>query len=158
MVNHLLLIHHLADTGIQGSALDWLFPVLQGWGQRVVLVKQLFQRHPWFAECHKGQLPPQCYLTSICNPLPILPRGMGWGVTNMQTTPSSMCCLGDQLGYVPEALQAMAGWFRLSQLKLNPMKMEVLYISCGSLRQGISSLIFDQCQSLGIWKCSYMPL
>lgn len=30
-----------------------------------------------------------------------------------------------------EALQAMARWLQQNQLKLNPLKMEILYLGCG---------------------------
>lgn len=31
----------------------------------------------------------------------------------------------------------MAGWLQLSQLKLNPVKIEIQYLSCGGLISGI---------------------
>lgn len=40
-------------------------------------------------------------------------------------------------------LQVVAEWLRLSQQKLKPLKMEVLYLSCSGLGIGISLLVFN---------------
>lgn len=74
----------------------------------------------------------------------------GHGLSCHQYADDTVLCLtiGGQpdtiLEVLDRALQTVAGWLRHNQLKLNPIKMQVLHLSHGGLESGIQIPVLDE--------------
>lgn len=137
-VSYDFMTHCLTDVGVQGTALHWLSSCLHNQGQREVVGRRISLWYP--LECGVPQgvtLYPMVfniYTLYVC-PLAQLGQGIGRGYPQYADD-THLYPLQD--GYpdsilvnLGRVLKAMARWLKESQLKLSPMKTEVLYLSQG---------------------------
>ncbi|XP_053224999.1 uncharacterized protein LOC128403884 [Podarcis raffonei] len=132
MVDHDLLDHRLADVGIQGIARNWLCSFISGRGQRVALGREMSSRHSLVCGVPQGAILSPMLFNIFMRPLAQIIRSLGLGCHQYADDTQLYLLMGGHTDSAPNTLtrclEAVAGWFRGSRLKLNPSKTEVLWL------------------------------
>uniref|UniRef100_A0A670HZ87 Reverse transcriptase domain-containing protein n=1 Tax=Podarcis muralis TaxID=64176 RepID=A0A670HZ87_PODMU len=143
MVDHDLLDHRLADVGIQGIAHNWLCSFISGRGQRVALGREMSSHHSLVCGVPQGTI-------LFMRPLAQLIRSFGLGCHQYADNTQLYLLMDGHTDSAPNTLtrclEAVAGWFRGSRLKLNSLKTEVLWLGRDGMgmRDQLPSLVGAQ--------------
>uniref|UniRef100_A0A670IWM0 Reverse transcriptase domain-containing protein n=1 Tax=Podarcis muralis TaxID=64176 RepID=A0A670IWM0_PODMU len=132
MVDHDLLDHHLADLGIQGIARNWLCSFISGRGLRVALGREMSSRHSLVCRVPQGAILSPMLFNIFMRPLAQIVQSFGLGCHQYADDTQLYLLMDGHTDSAPNTLtrclEAVAGWFHGSQLKLNPSKTEVLWL------------------------------
>ncbi|XP_077782882.1 uncharacterized protein LOC144327417 [Podarcis muralis] len=129
MVDHDRLDHRLADVGIQGIARNWLCSFISGRGQRVALGREMSSCHSLVCGVPQGTILSPMLFNIFMRPLAQIIRSFGLGCHQYADDTQLYLLMDGHIDSAPNTLtrclEAGAGWFRGSRLKLNPSKTEV---------------------------------
>ncbi|CAI5764971.1 Hypothetical predicted protein [Podarcis lilfordi] len=132
MVDHDLLDHRLADGGIQGIVRKWLCSFISGRGQRVALGREMSSHHPLVCGVPQGTILSPMLFNIFMHPLAHIIQSFGLGCHQYADDTQLYLLMDGHTDSIPDTLtrclEAVAGWFRGSRLKLNPSKTEVLWL------------------------------
>uniref|UniRef100_A0A803TD93 Reverse transcriptase domain-containing protein n=1 Tax=Anolis carolinensis TaxID=28377 RepID=A0A803TD93_ANOCA len=131
-VDHNLLTHRLAMTGVRGIPLKWVSSFLQNRGQRVVREGLVSAWSPLTCGVPQGAILSPLLFNIYMRPLARLVRSFGLECHQYADDTQLILRMEGQPDSVPDSfhqcLEAVTGWLRASRLRVNPAKTEILWL------------------------------
>uniref|UniRef100_A0A803TEE6 Reverse transcriptase domain-containing protein n=1 Tax=Anolis carolinensis TaxID=28377 RepID=A0A803TEE6_ANOCA len=132
MVDHNLLTHRLAMTGVRGIPLKWVSSFLQNRGQQVVRGGMVSAWSPLTCGVPQGAILSPLLFNIYMRPLARLVRSFGLECHQYADDTQLILRMEGQPDSVPDSfhqcLEAVTGWLRASRLRVNPAKTEILWL------------------------------